>query len=160
KRNRRRRCMGLGSAHTISLVTARELAKTAAEAVNEGRDPITERRKVRARAITFAEAAEQCRADIGANWKAERYRQNWLSSLNIHAKSLANKLVGEITTDHIEHQVMRPLWSKHPDLALRLRERIEQILDWAKAKEYRDGENPARWKGNLKYRMGALPPKR
>src|SRR5262249_25462476 len=55
--------------------------------------------------------------------------------------------------------VMRPLWSKQPDLALRLRERIEQILDWAKAEEYRDGENPARWKGNLKYRLGALPKK-
>jgi integrase len=127
--------------------------------VNAGRDPIADRQKARHRAIAFAAAAEQCRADIGAKWKAERYRQNWLSSLAIHAKRLANKTVSEITTDHVE-QVMRPLWSEQPDLALRLRERIEQILDWAKAKEYRDGENPARWKGNLKYRMGALPPKR
>jgi integrase len=54
---------------------------------------------------------------------------------------------------------MRPLWSKQPDLALRLRERIEAVLHWARAHDYRDGENPARWKGNLKYRMGALPAK-
>jgi integrase len=158
KRNGRRRCMGLGSEQIISLEKARKLAKNAAEAVNDGRDPIADRKKERDRAITFAQAAEQCCADIGAKWKAERYRQNWLSSLTIHAKRLANKTVSEITTDHVE-QVMRPLWSEQPDLALRLRERIEQILDWAKAKEYRDGENPARWKGNLKYRMGALPPK-
>jgi integrase len=158
KRNGRRRCMGLGSANTIALLDARELAADARKAVLAGRDPISERNKERARAISFAEAAAQCRADIGAQWKAERYRQNWLSSLNIHAKSLANKMIGEITVDHVE-QVMRPLWSNQPDLALRLRERIECILDWAKAKEYRDGENPARWKGNLKYRMGALPAK-
>jgi integrase len=158
KRNGKRRCMGLGSATTITLVEARELATAARKAVTAGRDPIADRKKERARAITFADAAEQCRTDIGAQWKAERYRQNWLSSLNIHAKSLANKTVGEITADHIE-RVMRPLWSKQPDLALRLRERIEAVLDWAKAKEYRDGENPARWKGNLKYRMGALPAK-
>lgn len=160
KRGGRRRCMGLGSASVITLVKARELAKAAAEAVAEGRDPIIERRRARASAVTFAEAAEQCRADIGAKWKAEKYRQNWLSSLTAHASDLANLMVGEITTDHIEYQVMRPLWSEHPDLALRLRERIEQILDWAKARGYRDGENPARWKGNLKYRMGALPAKR
>jgi integrase len=159
KRNGRRRCMGLGSEQIISLEKARKLAKNAAEAVNDGRDPIADRKKERARAITFARAAEQCCADIGAKWKAERYRQNWLSSLTVHAKLLASKAVGEITADHVE-QVMRPLWSKQPDLALRLRERIEAVLDWAKAKEYRDGENPARWKGNLKYRMGALPPKR
>lgn len=84
--------------------------------------------------------------------------KNWLSSLTIHAKSLASKTVGEITADHVE-QVMRPLWSKQPDLALRVRERIEAVLNWAKAKEYREGENPAAWKGNLKYRMGALPAK-
>src|SRR5262249_26063563 len=111
----RRRAMGLGSANTIFLVDARELAMEARKAVSAGSDPIAERKKARARAITFFEAAEQCRADIGAKWKAERYRQNWLSSLTIHAKSLASKTVGEITADHVE-QVMRPLWSKQPDL--------------------------------------------
>src|SRR6516225_8394567 len=57
KRNGRRRAMGLGSAHTISLVKARELAKAAAEAVAEDRDPIEERKTARAKAIAFAEAA-------------------------------------------------------------------------------------------------------
>jgi opacity protein-like surface antigen len=45
-------------------------------------------------------------------------------------------------------------------LALRLRERIEKVLDWAKANDYRDGENPALWKGNLKLRLPTLPKNR
>lgn len=75
KRNGRRRCMGLGSANTISLVEARDLATEARKVVNANRDPISDRKKARARAITFSEAAKQCHADIGAEWKAERYRQ-------------------------------------------------------------------------------------
>jgi hypothetical protein len=111
KRGGKRRAMGLGSAHVnaISLVEARRLAKEKAEAVNAGRDPIDERRKARLRTITFAEAAVKCHADIGANWRAKRYRQNWLSSLTIHTKPLANRMVSEITADHVE-QVMKPLW--------------------------------------------------
>jgi integrase len=159
KRDDKRRAMGLGSAHTISLVKARELAKAAAEVLADGLDPIEQRRKKRATAITFAEAAAKCHADISVNWRAERYRQNWLSSLTIHTKQLANKIVSEISADHVE-QVMKRLWPKQPDLALRLRERIETVLDWAKARDYREGENPAAWKGNLKLRLSPLPPKR
>jgi hypothetical protein len=159
KRQGRRRCMGLGSARTISLAKARELAKKAAEAVNEGRDPIAERKKDRAKAITFSEAAVKCHADIGAGWRSDRHRAHWLPMLTNHAKQLSNKMVSEITAEHVA-QVLKPLWLKQPDLALRLRERIEKVLDWAKAKEYREGENPAAWKGNLKFRMPPLPPKR
>jgi hypothetical protein len=88
KRGGKRRCMGLGSAQTISLVKARELAKEKAEIVNDGRDPIAERKTARARAITFAEACINCHADIGSGWRAARHRQQWLSSLVIHTKRL------------------------------------------------------------------------
>jgi len=159
KRQGRRRCMGLGSACTISLAKARELANKVAEAVNEGRDPIAERKKDRAKAITFSEAAVKCHADIGPGWRSDRHRAHWLPMLTNHAKQLSNKMVSEITAEHVA-QVLKPLWLKQPDLALRLRERIEKVLDWAKAKEYREGENPAAWKGNLKFRMPPLPPKR
>src|SRR5262249_55855542 len=76
----------------------------------------------------------------------------------IHTKQLSNKAVSEITVDHLVH-TFKPLWRDQPELALRLRERIEKVLDWCKAHEYRDGENPASWKGNLKLRMPALPKK-
>jgi Arm DNA-binding domain len=71
KRNGRRRAMGLGSAHTISLVKARDLAKKAAEAVADDLDPIEERKQRRARAITFAEATVKCHADIGAGRRSD-----------------------------------------------------------------------------------------
>jgi integrase len=157
KRAGKRRVMGLGSATTIALEEARRLAREAAKIVNRGDDPIAERKKKKARAITFAEAAKQCCADTGTKW-VEKYRQNWLSSLNLHAKSLAGKTVGEITTDNVE-RVMRPLWAERPDLALRLRERIKTILDWSKSKDFREGDNPAEWAGRVKHRMGKLEPK-
>src|SRR5262249_59273642 len=96
KRGGKRRCMGLGSAYTISLKAARELAKKAAEAVSAGRDPITERRQARARAITFADAAALCHADIGKGWRSEKGRRQWLSQLVAHSKPLASKVVSEI----------------------------------------------------------------
>jgi len=139
---RTRRAMGLGSPHSISLVKARELTRKAAEAIADGLDPIEQRRKNRARAITFAEATVKCHADIGAGWRSPRHRAQWLSLLVIHTKQLSNKAVSEITVDHLVH-TFKTLWRDQPELALRLRERIEKVLDWCKAHEYRDGENPA-----------------
>src|SRR6516225_5692894 len=159
KRNGRRRAMGLGSAQTISLVKARELAKKAAEAIADGIDPIDQRRKRRANAITFGQAASKCHDDIKRGWRSPRHSAQWLASLDIHTKRLAKVLVADITV-HDVVGILRPLWDRQPDLALRLRERIEKVLAWAKANDYRDGENPALWKGNLKLRLPTLPKKR
>jgi len=158
KRNGRRRAMGLGSAHSISLLKARELAKSAVEAVAEGRDPIGERRKARARAITFVEAARKCHDDIKSGW-CDKYRRQWLSGLLAHTKRLHNRMVADITDDDVVG-VLRPLWDDQPNLALGVRERIERVLYWCKAHKYRDGENPARWKGGLKDLMPTLKRKR
>src|SRR6516225_5708439 len=92
KRNGRRRAMGLGSAlRGISLVKARELAKAAAEAIAEGRDPIDERRKRKANAITFGQAANKCHDDIKRGWRSDRHSAQWLASLDLHTKRLSNK---------------------------------------------------------------------
>ena len=159
KRNGRRRAMGLGSAATVSLAVARDLAQQAAGAVARGNDPIDDRRKKRANAITFSQAASKCHDDIKSGWRSKRHSDQWLASLHIHTKRLANKVVAEITV-HDVVGILRPLWDRQPDLALRLRERIEKVLDWARANDYRDGENPALWKGNLKLRLPTLPKKR
>ncbi|MFZ3325388.1 MAG: site-specific integrase [Methylocella sp.] len=42
-----------------------------------------------------------------------------------------------------------PLWTARPETASRLRGRMESILDWAKVRRHREGENPARWRGHL-----------
>jgi hypothetical protein len=132
KRNGRRRAMGLGSAQTISLVEARRLAKEKAEIVNAGRDPIAERKKARARAITFRDAAVQCHADIKSGWDSKKYSDQWLGQLLAHSKRLHNRMVADITDDDVVG-VLRPLWDDQPDLALRVRERIERVLGWCKA---------------------------
>jgi hypothetical protein len=163
KRDGKRRAMGLGSARTISLAKARELAKKATETVAEGKDPIAERKdereKARARAVTFTEAAIECHADIGSAWRTDKHRAHWLGMLTRHAGPLASKAVSEIAVDDVV-RVLKPLWVQRPDLAMRLRIRIEKVLDWAKANKYRQGDNPAAWKGNLKFLMPPLPPAR
>jgi len=114
KRDRKRRAMGLGSAHTISLVKARELAKKAAEVVADRLDPIEERKEARAKAkeaeaksITFAEATLKCHAQIGSAWRSDRHRRLWLASVVNHTKPLSGKLVSEITV-HDVVGVLRP----------------------------------------------------
>jgi integrase len=51
-------------------------------------------------------------------------------------------------------KVLTPIWATKTKTALAVRLRIELILNWAKTHGYRDGENPARWKGHIK---NALP---
>ena len=159
KRGGKRRAMGLGSAHSVSLVKARELARKAAEAVADGLDPIAERRERRARTITFAEAAIKCHDDIKSGWRSDKHRAQWLKSLTDHTRKLSNKIVSDITNQDVRG-ILRPLWDDHAELALRLRERIERVLGWCKAHEYREGENPAAWKGNLKDLLPTLKRKR
>jgi integrase len=160
KRGDRRRAMGLGSATKVSLAVARDLAKQANEAVARGIDPIEARRQRRATAITFAQAAEKCHDDIKGSWRSGKYSDQWLGQLLAHGKRLANRNVSEITP-HDVVGVLRPLWDDQPDLALRVRERIERVLGWCRAHGYRgEGENPARWKGGLKDLMPTLKRKR
>jgi hypothetical protein len=46
-------------------------------------------------------------------------------------------------------KVLQPIWNTKPETASRLRSRIESILDWATVRGFRQGENPARWRGHL-----------
>ena len=52
-------------------------------------------------------------------------------------------------------KVIEPIWSSKGETASRLRERIEQVLDYARVNHWREGENPARRKGHLEYRLSA-----
>jgi integrase len=83
--------------------------------------------------------------------KTAKYAAQWVSTLSTYAEPvLGNLSVRDITTGHI-HRVLEPIWSAKSDTASKLRGRIEAVLDWARVKGYRDGENPARWRGNLDH---------
>ena len=160
----RTRDMGLGRYPMVSLDKAREIAERCRRQVAEGLDPIQVRDQERRTAQTAAAKGrtfEQCaKAYIEAHepsWVNPKHRQQWSNTLKSYAYPLLGRLpVASIDTELVM-QVLRPLWSKKPETASRLRGRIETILDWAKVSGFREGENPARWRGHLDH---LLPSKR
>jgi integrase len=160
----RTRDMGLGKYPVVSLDKARELAARCRQQVAEGIDPIEARdreRKAAQAAAAKGRTFEQCAtAYIEAHepsWVNPKHRQQWTNTLKTYAYPLLGKLaVAAIDTDLVM-QVLQPLWTKKPETASRLRGRIETILDWAKVSGFREGENPARWRGHLDH---LLPSKR
>ena len=125
-----------------------------------GIDPIQARKGERAKAaledakaLTFREAAERYIAAHSAGWKAPRHVIHWRNTLATHAYPVIGKLpVQAIDTDLVLN-VLEPIWTLKPETAGRVRSRIELILDWARSRGLRDGENPARWRGHLRFQL-------
>jgi integrase len=139
--------MGLGSLVTFTLAQARERAREQRQLVAQGLDPIAERDKAAARqSITFAQAVERYMHQ--QQWRNAKHRQQWASTLKNYAKSIMPLDVAAIERRQVL-AIVEPIWWSKNETANRVRGRIETVLDWAKAHQYRDGENPARFKGNL-----------
>jgi integrase len=94
--------------------------------------------------------ADQVREALSAGFRNEKHKAQWKSTLATYAAPLRDKPVDAISTDDVL-AVLKPIWTIKPDTASRLRGRIEKVLDAAKAKGYRQGENPARWRGHLDH---------
>ncbi|PQA74951.1 MULTISPECIES: tyrosine-type recombinase/integrase [Brucella] len=152
----RAREMGLGSIHDFSLREARERAREARQLTADGIDPIEARRErqatTRAKAaneISFADAAERYIKAHAAGWKNAKHADQWRNTLKTYAYPVIGSLsVASIDTAHIT-KIIEPIWAEKTETASRVRGRIELVLDWAKARHYRNGENPARWRGHL-----------
>ena len=145
----RAREMGLGTPATVSLGDAREKAATARRKIAQGLNPIDERKRTGG-VPTFAEMADQVHEALSAGFRNEKHKAQWKSSLATYAAPLRNKPVDTIATDDVL-AVLKPIWTTKAETASRVRGRIEKVLDAAKAKGYRDGENPARWRGHLDH---------
>ena len=159
---RKRREFGLGSARVRKLADARALSNELRLKVLNGIDPKDERDKARALAITarahqitFDEAIAQCMATKSSEWKNIKHGQQWQNTLATYASPLLGKLPVDLITTDLVHKVLQPIWQTKTETATRVRQRIETVLDWCKARGYRQGENPARLKGAL----GQLLPK-
>jgi integrase len=158
----RRRDMGLGSASLVSLADARERALNAKKMVAAGVDPIevkkaeTAARAVgAAKAMTFRQCAEAYIELNRAGWKNEKHAAQWTSTLVTYAyPSIGDLPINAIDTGLVLG-VLEPIWTKKTETASRVRGRIESILDYAKVRGYRAGENPARWKGHLDHILPA-----
>ena len=152
----RAREMGLGSVHDFSLREARERAREARQLTADGIDPIEARRERQANSrakaaneISFADAAERYIKAHAAGWKNAKHADQWRNTLKTYAYPVIGSLsVASIDTAHIT-KIIEPIWAEKTETASRVRGRIELVLDWAKARHYRTGENPARWRGHL-----------
>ena len=159
---RKRRELGLGSTLTRKLADARSLGGELRLKVLNGIDPKDERDKVRALAIsaraqqiTFDEAITQCMAAKSSEWKNLKHGQQWQNTLTTYASPILGKLSVDLITTELVYKVLQPIWHTKTETATRVRQRIETVLDWCKARGYCQGENPARLKGAL----GQLLPK-
>jgi integrase len=145
----RAREMGLGTPATVSLSDAREKAARARRMIAQGLDPIAERKRTGG-IPTFGEMADQVRESLSAGFRNDKHKQQWKTSLATYAAPLRDRPVDSIGTDDVL-TVLKPIWTTKPETASRVRGRIEKVLDAAKAKAFRQGENPARWRGHLDH---------
>jgi len=152
----RRREMGLGPLHTISLAEAREKALECRKLRLESIDPITARRDRRmaakldaAKAMTFKECAERYLAAHRTGWRSGKHAAQWISSLGMYVYPVLGDLPVQAIGVSLIMKILEPLWAAKAETASRVRGRIEAVLDWAAARGYRQGENPARWRGHL-----------
>ena len=157
------RAMGLGSTETVPLEAAREEAARCRRLVRDGNDPIAERdaekakRKVAAvNFITFKECAAAYIRQHQAGWRNAKHGGQWTSTIATYAEPVLGALPVQSIDTGLVMRTLQPLWAAKTETAVRLRGRIEKILDWARVQGYREGENPARWRGHLE----ALLPKK
>jgi integrase len=141
--------MGLGSATSVPLADARERAAEARHKIARGLNPIDERKRDGG-IPTFGAIADEVRDSLSAGFRNQKHRAQWRMTLETYAAPLRGKPVDAITTDDVL-AVLKPIWLEKAETASRLRGRIEKVLDAAKAKGFRDGENPARWRGHLDH---------
>jgi integrase len=155
--NGRARHMGLGAFPDVPLADARERARLARLRLSEGCDPIEERiarraeqRRAAASSVTFREAALAVVSSREATWNREHHRQ-WISTLEKYAFPSLGGLPTSAVDTPLVLKCVEPIWKSRQVTADRLRQRIEVVLNWAAARGYRSGDNPARWRGHLEY---------
>ena len=158
----KRRDMGLGSFPETSLADARDKAMTHRRQRNDGTDPLEARKAQRqadlvsvAKGRTFRQVAEDFIAKNSARWRNAKHRWQWGKTL----ESYVYPTLGELPVSAIDNglvvQVLNPLWTAKPETASRVRGRIEMVLDAATVQGFREGPNPAQWRGNLAHVLPA-----
>ncbi len=158
----KRRDIGLGGFPTVTLSQAREKARAARDKIEGGIDPVEERKAAKAalvmaqrRGLLFKDAVDKALASKLDGFKNAKHRDQWRNTLDTYALPELGALpVHEISTADVL-RVLQPIWAEKTETAARLRGRIEAVLSWATVAGHRQGDNPARWGGNLKELLPA-----
>ncbi len=148
--------IGLGPYPEVSLAAARDKARLIREDIRNGIDPIEAKRSAKAqlvisqkRGLTFDEAAARYLPSKSVEFKNAKHAAQWRSTLATYASPAIGPMqVADIVMADIL-RVLEPIWRTKTETADRVRGRIERVLAWATVAGHRDGDNPARWKGNL-----------
>jgi len=150
----RLRDMGLGSVDILSLSEARERAREQRKRRLDGIDPIDARRALVAPKLdlmTFDQAAAEVIKAKEDAWTSAVHAGQWCDSVKTFCSPfVGSKPVRDINTADVT-KILDAIWKDKPETANRVRGRIEAVLNWAKARGLRDGENPARWRGHLDH---------
>jgi integrase len=156
------RQLGLGALHTIGLALARDAARECREMLLRGKDPIEHRRAQEAsqalgaaKTMTFDECRDAYIAAHQAGWSNAKHGKQWASSLKTYITPVFGHLPVGAIDDGLVLKALEPIWTTKPETTARVRGRIESILDWAKVRGLRAGENPARWRGHLRHLLPA-----
>lgn len=156
--NGRLREMGLGPARDVTLAEARETALACRKQRLAGIDPIAARTAERqqavlqsAKAMTFRQCAEAYVEAHKSGWKNLKHADQWSATL----KTYAYPVLGDVSIQSVDvalvMKVLDSIWATKTETASRLRGRIERVLDWAAVRGFREGDNPARWRGHLDH---------
>jgi integrase len=160
------RDMGLGPVHSVGLPEVREKAAVQRTALINGLDPIQTRKEESqrksleaAKSLSFRQCAAAYIESHKAGWRNAKHTEQWTNTLETYVGPLIGSLAVQDIDTPLVLKILEPIWAAKPVTASRLRGRIENILDWAKARGNRTGENPARWKGHLNQLLPALAKK-
>jgi integrase len=152
--------IGLGPFPLVSLKEARELARQQSRLKSKGIDPLAHKRtqKVRERleaanTKTFAQCALEYIEVHQAGWRNAKHQSQWRNTLATYAYPFIGDLSVQAIDGALVLKVLNPIWTTKTETAQRVRQRIEKVLDWATVGGYRQGENPAQWRGRLQTQL-------
>lgn len=152
----KQREMGLGPVHTVTLADARAKAKECRLILLDGKDPLDLRQASklaealeRAKMMTFDQCAAAYIAAHRSGWKNSKHASQWENTLATYASPVIGNMPVALVDTALVVKVLSPIWQAKTETATRLRGRIESVLDWATVSKYRQGDNPARWRGHL-----------
>lgn len=162
----RERAMGLGPADDFTLDEARERARRARQLLKDGIDPLDARKDERAKQIsdkalaaatnvTFMECVEHYYKFHSGKWNNAKHSAQFLSTMKMYAYPTLGKLPVAAIDKALVLKAIDPIWSTKTETASRVRGRIAAVLDFAKTRGYRTGDNPATWDGNLVHALPA-----
>lgn len=148
--------LGLGSAEDFSLKEARDRAVALRKLARDGIDPLAARQMERAaratevaRTMSFRKCAEGYIDAHRPGWRNAKHADQWSNTLESYVYPKFGDLPVQAIDVALVMKAIEPIWSTKTETASRVRQRIEAVLDWASARGFRSGENPARWRGHL-----------